>query len=221
MISKLKWHVLFGCLLVIAMLVSRIIYTGEKTYLFILWNMFLAFMPLGIAMIAKRFSYQSLRLVVASAVWLLFFPNAPYLITDLYHLSHLKGVPVWYDALMLFTAAYSCVIMGFVSLRIMETQWQLGWRLKWFAKWKTSLGFRALLILLLFTATGFGIYLGRELRYNSWDIITDTNDLVIDIGKRVLSPIKYVRTWGFTMVYAVCLYFFYSIIGFNTKSETA
>jgi uncharacterized membrane protein len=103
----------------------------------------------------------------------------------------------------------------------MEVHWQQGWRLKWFAKGNNSMGFKALLILLLFTATGFGIYLGRELRYNSWDIITDTNGLVIDIGKRILSPIKYIHTWGFTMVYAVCLYFFYSIIGFNAKREPA
>jgi uncharacterized membrane protein len=221
MTSKLKMHVLFGCLLVIAMLISRILYTGQNTYAFIVWNMFLAFMPLFIAMLARRFSFQSWKLIIASAVWLLFFPNAPYLITDLYHLSHFKGVPIWYDALMLFTAAYSCVLMGFVSLRIMEVQWQQGWQFTWFAKWNSNLVFRAILILMLFTATGFGIYLGRELRYNSWDIITDTNDLVLDIGSRILSPVKHIRTWGFTLIYAVCLYFFYSIIGFNSRKETS
>lgn len=200
-----------GCLLVLVFLIFRMWHTNRTTYIFLAWNLFLAWVPLGVASMSSRFKLQSWKLAIASMVWLLFFPNAPYLITDLYHLSHFTGVPIWYDALMLFIAAYTSVAMGFISLRIMERQWKQIWRQRFFNKQSTRSRwyFRLVLMMLLFIATGFGLYLGRVLRYNSWDVITDTGGLAVDIAHQVLNPFQHYQAWGFTIIYATGLFFFY------------
>jgi uncharacterized membrane protein len=202
---------MIGCLLVLVFLIFRMWHTNRTTYIFLAWNLFLAWVPLGVAIMSTRLKLQSWKLAGVSMVWLLFFPNAPYLITDLYHLSHFTGIPLWYDALMLFIAAYTSLAMGFISLRMMETQWKSIWKQKFLrlrstrSRWYT----RIVLMILLFIVTGFGLYLGRVLRYNSWDVITDTGGLTLDIARQVLNPFENYRTWGFTLVYATGLFFFY------------
>lgn len=150
---------------------------------------------------------------MVSVVWLAFFPNAPYLITDLYHLAHFRGVPLWYDALLLFTAAFTGVAMGFISLQIMEARWRQLWRQKFFknysmqSRWRYRLG----TVALVFVLSGFGVYLGRVLRWNSWDVLTDTKGLAYDIITRVINPVDHKYTWAFTLAYAGVLFFLYNV----------
>lgn len=204
---------LYGSLLVAALVAARIVFTGKITYTFILWNLFLAFVPLATALLAQKYTARSWRLVFLTGFWLVFFPNAPYLITDLYHLSNIKGVPLWYDALLLFVAAFTGVAMGFISLQIMEGQWRQIWQRPFFRGMSTRGRWRYRLasIAILFLLTGFGVYLGRVARWNSWDVVTDTGGLAVDIAKRVLNPFSYKSTWAFTVVYAVVLYLFYHV----------
>jgi len=212
MFLRMHRHVMYGCTIVCILLAARIAFTHEFTYLFLVWNLFLAWIPLAIAIVSKRLSLTSWKLVLATFIWIVFFPNAPYLITDLYHLSHFKKVPAWYDALMLFTAAYCGIVLGFISLQIMEQQWKQIWKLSYLSRrsYKSKIRLRLFFLAMLFTATGFGLYLGRILRYNSWDVITDTNALVADILTRLANPISHVGTWEFSLVYAAVLFFFYS-----------
>lgn len=209
--KKQVTHTLYGSALLVVMLIGRICFTGQLTYAFLLWNLFLAFLPLGIAMLSYRYAWQSWRLAMASLLWLLFFPNAPYLITDIYHLSNLTGAPGWFDALMLFSAATTGLAMAFISLQLMEKQWQCIWRQKYLSTQSTAsrLRYRLAAIVLLFFLTAFGIYLGRILRYNSWDLFTDTHDLAHDIVIRFKDPFVHINTWGFTMLYATVLFVLY------------
>lgn len=205
-------HSLYASALLLTMLLCRILFTGHLTYTFLLWNLFLAFLPLCIAIISYRYAFKSWRLIIASLLWFVFFPNAPYLITDLYHLSHFKGVPAWYDALMLFTAATTGIALAFISLQLMEKQWNIIWRKKYLSRKSTQTRFRYRLacILLVFLFTGFGIYLGRILRYNSWDVFTDPGALGYDIIIRLRYPFEHTNTWGFTIAYAVVLFLLYN-----------
>ena len=127
-------NTLYGSALLLAMLLCRILFTGHLTYTFLLWNLFLAFLPLCVALLSYKYSFKTWRLIIASLLWFVFFPNAPYLITDLYHLSHFKGVPAWYDALMLFTAATTGIALAFISLQLMEKQWNIIWRKKYLSR---------------------------------------------------------------------------------------
>ncbi len=222
MFLRMHRHVLYGYVLVCVMLAARIAFTNQFTYLFLVWNLLLAWLPLAVAIVSKKLALTSWKLVVATFIWLLFFPNAPYLITDLYHLSHFKKIPAWYDALMLFTAAYCGVVTGFISLQIMEVHWKQTWQVKYFSKRSDKSKFRLRLFLLamLFTATGFGLYLGRVLRYNSWDVLTDTNTLAFDILDRIANPLSHVSTWGFSFIYAAVLFFFYSSSSWSNNNST-
>ena len=102
------------------MIVARYLYSGHLAYTFLIWNLLLAWLPLAFALVAFQFSRRPLIVLPAAAAWLLFLPNAPYLITDLIHLRPWPNVPHWYDAIMFFTAATTGLFLGFTSLDLMH-----------------------------------------------------------------------------------------------------
>jgi uncharacterized membrane protein len=171
-----------------SILLLRFHIAGNQTFRFMVWNLFLAAIPLGISLIMPRVRSRWAAALILP-VWLLFFPNAPYVLTDLIHLKLSPIVPSWLDLLMLLSFALVSLWMGFESLRLMHL-W-VARRSGVFAGWCFA---TATLFL-----TGFGVYLGRFLRWNSWDILTRPWYLIEDIGERFLFPLEHLRTWGFTL----------------------
>ncbi len=108
--------------LCVATLELRIERTGDSFYRFLIWNLFLAWVPLLCA--AAAFARARRRidsLVVALLLlWLLFFPNAPYMLTDFIHIGERSSVPLWYDALMLSSFAWTALLLGFASLYLVQ-----------------------------------------------------------------------------------------------------
>jgi len=116
---------MFSSAVCLALYVVRVVYTGELTHFFLNWNLFLAWIPLLCAVAA--YGMQALRsklryaaALPCAAVWLLFFPNAPYLLTDLLHLSAGEGAPAWFDLVMILSFAWTGLLLGFVSLYLMQ-----------------------------------------------------------------------------------------------------
>ncbi len=179
----------------------RVWYTGSFLFLFIPWNLFLAWLPLLFSSMIKDTQF-SLRNVMLFSLWLLFFPNSPYLITDLFHLQERAGVPLYYDLVLLFMAAWNGLLMGLYSLRNIE---QL--LLKRFAVLKVKL-----ITVSLFVLCGFGIYLGRYDRYNSWHLVTQPFDLMEGIVSKLLSPASHPRVWAVTVLFAVVLLLIYETL---------
>lgn len=191
---------LLACFWCCAVLNVRLHLAGHHHYIFLLWNLFLAAVPLGLSLGLGRVN----RLVLAMpllAVWLLFFPNAPYVLTDLIHLNARRSgqVPQWLDLLMLLSFALVSLWFGFQSLRIVQ-HW-LARRYSRVAGWSAALGTLAL--------SGFGVYLGRFPRWNSWDIVQRPQLLLQDIAGRVLDPMQHAQTWGFTLGFGTLLIFGY------------
>src|ERR687897_282870 len=94
----------------VALVAFRVAYTGDGTYLNLVWNLVLAWVPFVVALVvydASRRGAPTIALVAGGALWLLFFPNAPYLVTDLGHLQSHFGAPVWFDVVLLSTAAWA------------------------------------------------------------------------------------------------------------------
>jgi uncharacterized membrane protein len=131
--------------------------------------------------------------------WLLFFPNAPYILTDLFHLRIITQVPIWFDLILILSYAWTGLLFGFMSLWDIEQAMGTMIRKQWIPFISTGLLFLG----------SFGVYLGRYLRWNSWDIIRDPFGLLHDIGDRFIFPSDYAKTWGMTIFMGLFLNILY------------
>ena len=153
----------------------RTLLSGSDEYAFLIWNIILAWIPLVMAYVANSFSWNRKTLLFvmpfASILWLLFFPNAPYILTDLLHLGSPKEtIPLWFDVLLLLWFSWTGLSLGIVSLFMMQdiVRREFGRIAGWL--FVLSAGFLASL----------GIYIGRFLRWNSWDVLTSPRDRFIE-----------------------------------------
>lgn len=182
----------------VSLLLFRIYLSGNLHYAFLIWNLFLAWIPLGLsALIIKSEKQNAPGLLQISFFigWLLFFPNAPYILTDLFHLKQKVNVPLWYDLGLILSYAWCGLMLGFISL--LEIQSFLDRNFKTGVSW-------ALVITILFLC-GFGIYLGRYERWNSWDVITNPVSLMMDIVDKLVHPLSHPKTLGVTLCFQFSL----------------
>ena len=186
-----------GSLFCLGLLYARIYATGAEQYLFLRWNLFLAVLPLVISSMLLKIEAgrKGILATILIGLWLAFFPNAPYILTDLFHLRPRQGVPLWFDLALLLSFAGNGLLMGFLSLRDVQVVIE-----KWFGRavgWLASFGSLAL--------ASFGIYLGRYLRWNSWDVLVEPQLLLADIADRLIDPFAHPRTYGVTILFTVLL----------------
>lgn len=157
----------------LSLLLFRMTVTDTLYYGFLVWNLILAAVPYLMTWYLGENPQLAKRnwLFVLSGIWLLFLPNAPYLITDFLHFKRENAMPEWFDILLLMSFAWNGIALGFVSMRDMQRHWdeRFGSAVSWYFLVGCSL------------LSGFGIYLGRFLRYNSWDIISNPIALLTDI----------------------------------------
>jgi len=193
-------------------LAVRIRFTGTDQYSFMVWNLFLAAVPLLWSSMLGR-TVGALKFWVFATLWLLFFPNAPYVVTDFIHLhpkSH-SAVPNWYDVGMLANFGVLALMFGLLSMRRVH------------AALEQRLGSVSAAIAISGCAilSGFGIYLGRFLRWNSWDIVTRPHLLLADIVDRVIDPLSHPRTWVFTLMYGgtILLVYWFAYIVMRRKER--
>jgi uncharacterized membrane protein len=195
-------------LLCFALSVFRFVMTDTKVFLFLNWNLFLAFVPWVFSTyLILHPRMQSNRWVVALlfGIWLVFFPNAPYILTDLFHLRLQSGMPIWFDLVLILSFAWTGLLYGFFSLYDMEFI---------LARWFGKRGSVLVSMILLFLGS-FGIYLGRYLRWNSWDIIQKPFSLMYDVSDRIINPLDHPRTWGMTFfmwLFMLMIYWTFKVV---------
>lgn len=199
-----------ACVWCAALLGYRIHWAGHTKFVFLAWNLFLAAIPLGFAVLLSKIERWRLATPFISG-WLLFFPNAPYVLTELLHLHPRSGIPVWYDLLMLLSFALVSLWMGFQSLQLVQV---------WIAR-KSSLLMAWSFVGICLMLSGFGIYLGRFLRWNSWDIVSNPGSLLGDIWERFADPLAHGQTWGVTLGFGGLLLVAYLFWMFSTTSTTS
>jgi uncharacterized membrane protein len=208
---------LFSCLLVAA----RIFHTGRLTFVFMPWNLFLAYVPYFISTILTRVgpagSYSvprvSLRthnlLRIAGLIaWLLFIPNSFYILTDLYHLADNHRnirVPEWFDLILILSFAWNGLLLGILSTRQVE---------KLLAPNASFLG-RWVFLYPIMWLNALGVFIGRYLRYNSWDIFTNPLDLLRDIISMIAHPLRHHDAWSMIFCYSILLTLIYSLFTKN------
>jgi uncharacterized membrane protein len=192
----------------LALLGLRFQWSGHTWFSFMAWNLFLAGIPLGFAVILTKTDRWRLATPLMAG-WLLFFPNAPYVLTDLLHLKERGGMPLWFDLLMLLSFALVSLWFGFQSLHLVQM---------WIAE-KTSTFTAWAFVGVSLLLSGFGIYLGRFLRWNSWDIIRRPGALLNDIWVRFADPLAHERTWGVTLGFGGLLLITYLFWMFSVSSS--
>lgn len=179
-------------LLSIVLLMVRMKLNQSFFFLFLIWNLFLAVIPFAITIyLSSNPKLNKYSLLLWLGVWLLFLPNAPYIITDLLHLKKGSYHLLWLDILVVTSFALNGLLLFFLSLLDMKVI------LSVFIT-KKYLNFLYVFILFL---SGFGVYLGRFLRYNSWEIIQNPIDLLNDILTIVLHPSLHPEAWLFTFTF--------------------
>jgi len=175
--------------------------TDQRMFLFLNWNLFLAFIPWAATtlLLLDYFKQSKLPILILPFIWLLFFPNSPYILTDLFHLRLRTTVPIWFDLVLILSFAWTGLAFGFISLLDIESLLQ--------KQFSTKIT-RVITIAMLFLGS-FGVYLGRYLRWNSWDIINEPYSLFTDISDRFLDPFSHPRTWGLTILMGILLNMMY------------
>ncbi|PKP03127.1 MAG: DUF1361 domain-containing protein [Bacteroidetes bacterium HGW-Bacteroidetes-6] len=191
--------VLFGMtLMCFGLSLFRVKISETHFFLFLNWNLFLAFLPwfFSTLLIIKPNWRKNIFLQISILMlWLLFFPNAPYILTDLFHLRLSTGFPIWFDLVLILSFAWTGLLFGFISLRNIEIILS------------SSINKKVIPVVssLLIFAGSFGVYIGRFLRWNSWDILREPMHLLYDIGDRFLNPFSHPRTWGVTIFMGIFL----------------
>ena len=175
---------------------ARIAYSDSIRYTNLVWNLFLAWIPFVLAYLAYTLSWKKWLLYfvipVTTFLWLIFFPNAPYILTDLQHLAkESTSAPLWYDVIVMVWFSWTGLLLGLVSLYLMHyiIQRMFGRAAGW------------AFVFIVSGLSSFGVYLGRFVRFNSWDLLNDPKEIVVTILGLAIDPSM--RVIAFTILFAV------------------
>lgn len=176
------------------------------------WNLFLSWIPLVLAFVAnsltKRFGKIPVTVILISMVWLAFFPNAPYMITDLAHLTvDYQRDLTWHDTIMLFIYAEVSLFNGLVSLYWIHQSWR--------HVFKRSVS--SFLLVISLPLAGFGVYLGRVRRMNSWDIVHNPLDTISNLFQSVMDRTALVLSLEIGIVLGMLYLVLWVIIRFRVR----
>ncbi len=186
----------------VALLLFRMYLTGTPSYIFLVWNLFLAWIPYLCAMGIQSIKTKKYFTYFLFGIWILFFPNAPYIFTDLFHLHYRPGIPLWFDLFLIISFAWNGLMLGFISLIIVQQ-----WLNEYFSNWITW----SMVTVLMFLC-GYGVYLGRFGRWNSWDVVTNGKDLIAIIFHDLLNPFQNIQMLGVTLIFGTFLLLGYATL---------
>jgi uncharacterized membrane protein len=202
--------------IIIALVLSNVVSVGfllskmwseqNSTYSFLLWNLMLALLPLCFSFglifsLAKRrwLSWQNITL---SVLWLLFLPNSFYLSSDLVHLRDASQANVLFDIVLLLSFSFNGFITGMISLYLIHREL---YRRFWASQVHILIG-------LVLLASSFAIYLGRNLRWNTWDVLVHPAGLVFDVSDRLINPTAHPQALTTTLGFFVLLGSIYIVL---------
>jgi uncharacterized membrane protein len=212
-LARMKYKLALGSLLVAASILSVVIQrvhtwvNGENSYANLVFNLALAWIPFAAAVLAylasrRRITFY-LIMPVCTLVWLIFFPNAPYLLTDFQHLAFTNGsAPLWFDVILMIWFAWTGLLLGIASLYLMHEI--VAKTFNQLVGWVFAISVTVL--------SSFGVYLGRFLRWNSWDLLYDPIPIARDMVAIVRHPISNLPTYVFTILFTLLFLFIYVTI---------
>lgn len=200
--TELQQWLAASVLFSIVLLGVRIIFTGNFMFSFLVWNLFLAFIPYALSQwvtLNTRRIQNRLGFAAIFIAWLLFIPNSFYIITDLFHLGNFINMPLWYDLTMILSFAWNGMLLGVLSVRHIAS----------FMEKHLSKRAMFLFIYLVMFLNALGIYIGRYLRFNSWDVVSDPFHLIKEIFNLASHPLEFKYVWGMVICFSVFMTLLY------------
>jgi len=185
----------------LSLFVTRIYLTKSLFFSFLIWNLFLATVPymfsqylVNVPQLQKRRAF--FYCILAS--WLLFLPNSPYIITDLIHLHNTQSTILWLDLFLVFVFALNGLLVGLLSLLDIYS----------IIRDRLNIKMANTVLFISCFLSGYGIYLGRFLRFNSWDVFTKPHVLFVQFWESMF----YIKTWLVTFAFGGFLWIIASIL---------
>jgi len=201
--------VVFGALvglsgLVAGLVAFRLAFSHSFEDVPYLWNLFLAWIPFALALLiydGHRRGARLVQLLALGLLWLVFFPNAPYIVTDFKYLGDMTGKTFLFEGLLIGTAASTGLLLGFMSLYLIQAivRRAAGARYAW---------------LFVFVALGLssvGVYVGRVLRWNSWDVFVRPGSLLEELAGALVDPLAHPRPITVTILFTSFLLASYAV----------
>jgi len=183
----------------------RVHRTGSFAYVFLAYNLALAWIPVGLEVLTRRSSRAGSPLTLPLGVlWWLFYPNAFYLVTDFVHLHPRPGVPQWYDVALVVGFAWCGTLLALASLARMHA----------LVRERTGAWAGWAFVLFACLSSGFGIWLGRVQRWNSWDAALHPLEVARDSLHALAHPYRDASAWGVTLAFGGLLTVLY--VAFST-----
>lgn len=177
----------------------------NDAYSYMVWNLFLAWLPLvfiaWLLLVLRRKRWSSWEGISVSFLWLFFLPNSFYMISDFIHLQDAPRVDVLYDAVMLMSFACTGLLLGYLSLVLFHLELRRRLAARSVRKVVGS----------VLLACSFAVYMGRELRWNSWDVLFNPAGILFDVSNRVLRPLEYPGMFVTVIAFFVLLGTFYVV----------
>lgn len=193
--------------------ILRVIIWGKFSFVYILWNIFLAIIPFVISSLLLNISNQKkihqITFIAVGIVWLLFLPNSPYIITDLIHIGEVRFAPDLFDSFLLFSSAWAGLLLGMHSISHIE-QILIN---------RYSQKIASIVIIKVMFLISFGVYLGRFLRFNSWDVFASPNYFLNGIKEIFTSKDDFKVAIAYTVLFFFFILMSYYSWKFSQKND--
>jgi uncharacterized membrane protein len=194
-----------ACAVCVGLVFARVAYSDSSRHMGLVWNLFLAWIPFMLAYFAHAVSWRraTLYLIIPSIafLWLIFFPNAPYMLTDLQDLARrASGAPLWYDVIIVVWSSWTGTLLGVISLYLMQDI--IIRRFGRITGW--------VFVFVISALSSFGIYIGRFVRLNSWDILQNPTETAQEVLGIIIDPSM--RLAAFTLLYTFFFLFIFLLL---------
>ncbi len=184
----------------------RFIGTDKTQYWFMIWNLVLAWVPVFLALVLvktlKKYSWKEPLPMLLTLLWVGFLPNSFYLMTDLIHLKSTGDIGILFDVVFFLSFIWNGLLAGLISLILVHRQ-----LIK-----RRGTNFAGFVVGILIFLNSFALYLGRSLRWNTWDLLVSPTGLLFDISERILNPLLYPQSIITTLTFFVLIGSIYAVI---------